>query len=229
DFLAAAALERHRYDQAAELRARADELEAGRCSKAVPRLNGETVRLRLLLSGSGTTAALREKLAILSQTDNRDQLASYIEFLDAAAVSLTDRTAGDAALRRVIAKADADLSKAHAPRSRSTAYSMLIENAASAREADNVTTLLAQQLGVQPPDRCLVAISQWHRAVVAVRGAKGESAVETRDVPRGALMLAPPEVIPPSLRDHLKGCPRIEVIVNGPYFGTANLLEPTVA
>ncbi|HEU4923788.1 MAG TPA: hypothetical protein VFT23_12010, partial [Burkholderiales bacterium] len=92
DFLALAALERRRYDQAADFRARADALESGRCSGSPLRLNGETVRLRLLLAGIGTAKALRDKLAILGQTETRDRLASYIDFLDAAALALDDRT-----------------------------------------------------------------------------------------------------------------------------------------
>jgi hypothetical protein len=229
DFLATAALERHRYNQAAEFRARADELESGRCSKSELRLNGETVRLRLLLAGIGTVAALRHKLDIIGQDKSRDQVASYVDFLDAAAMSLTDRPAGDAALQRVIASADADPSKPLAPKARSNAYNVLLENAAAGREADKVTALIARRLGVQVPDRCVVAVAQWHRVAVAVRGADAQFAMETRDVPEGALMVPPSELVSPALRDHLKGCPRVEVMVSGPYFGTANLLEPTTA
>ncbi|HEY0987242.1 MAG TPA: CHAT domain-containing protein [Kofleriaceae bacterium] len=229
DFLALAALERRRYDQAADFRARADALESGRCSDSPLRLNGETVRLRLLLAGIGTARALRDKLAILGQTETRDRLASYIDFLDAAALALDDRTSGDAALRRVIAAADADPKRPLAPLARKTAYSMLIENAAGAHDADSVTTLLAQQLGVRVPERCLVAIAQWQRVTVVVRGSQGEVAIETREVPVGTLTLSPSSVVPRPLRDHLTGCSRVEVMVSGPYLGMANILEPTTA
>lgn len=229
DFVALAALDRHRYEQAAEFRARADALESGPCAKSALRLNGETVRLRLLFGGIGTATALRHKLGVLGQTENRDQIASYVDFLDAAAIAVTDRANGDLALEKVIAETDADRKKPLATLARSNAYGILIENAAVAGEADKVTTLLARRLDIHAPDHCVVAIAQWHRVVVAVRGVQGVSAVEARDVPAGSLLMPPAQLISRSLRDRLAGCPRVEVIASGPYFGMANILGSNTA
>jgi hypothetical protein len=228
DFVALAALDRHRYQQAAEFRSRADALEIGECSTSL-RLNGEEVRLHLLLEGIGTVAALRHKLSIIEQWDTREQVASYVAFLNAAAIALTDRTEGAAALHKVIADVDADPTRPLATEARSNAYGMLIENAAAAGEAESVMALLARRLGIRSPERCSVAIAQWHRAVVAVRGARGEAAVEARDVPAGALMIPPAQLISRQLQDRLAGCPRVEVLASGPYFGMANILGPSTA
>ena len=228
DFVALAALDRHRYREAAESRARADVLESGECSKSPLRLNGETVRLRLLLAGLGSAETLHHKLDVLGQTESRDRISSYIGFLRAAATAASDRSAGDTALRRVIAEVDADSTKPLGQLARSLSYGMLIENAAVAGEADNVATLLGQRLAIQTPDRCVVTIAQWHRAVVAVRGVHGESAVVVREVPAGTLSLTSAQLIPQPLRDRLAGCPRVEVMVSGPYFGMPNILDHTV-
>lgn len=226
DFLALAALDRHRYREAGAFRAQADSLERGTCRDEPLRLNGETVRLRLALGGHGELA--EHKLGAL-EAEKRDNQSSYIRYLRAAATITTDRAGGEAALRRVIADADAHPGAPFAALARSTAYSTLVEVAARANEADGVIALIAGQMRVAAPERCAVGIAQWNQVAVAVRGAAGQRAVETREVPERQLALAPGELVSPALRAALAGCARVEVLTQGRYFGMAGVLEPTVA
>jgi hypothetical protein len=228
DFLANAALDRHRYLQAVEFRARADALEAGDCRNERLRVNGEAARLRLVATGHGDATTLQPKLDTLESATNKN-VTSYVRYLRAAATTMTNPARGEAALRGVIADANAAPGEPNAPQARASAYATLIELAGAAGDADNVLALLAHRLGVAIPGGCLVGVAQWNRAVVAVRGADGAAVVQIRDVPEGSIMLPPGELIAGSLQARLVGCHRVEVIASGPYFGRANLLGPTMA
>jgi hypothetical protein len=129
----------------------------------------------------------------------------------------------------VIADANAAPGEPNALQVRASAYAALIELAAAAGDAENVLGLLAHRLGVAVPGGCLVGVAQWNRAVIAVRGADGAVAVQTRDVPDGSIMLPAGDLIPGSLRARLVGCRRVEVMASGPYFGRAGILDSTLA
>lgn len=228
DVLATAALDRHRYPQAAEMRERADALEAGECRNERLRVNGEMARLRLVATGHGDAPTLVRKLDLLESQTNKN-LTSYVHYLRAAATLLTDGARGESALRGVIADANAAPGEPNAPQARASAYATLIEHAAAAGDADRVLALLAHRLGVAIPGGCLVGVAQWNRAVVAVRGNDGAAAVQLRDVPEGEILLAPGDLIPRALQARLAGCRRVEVMASGPYFGRAGLLPPSMA
>jgi cellulose synthase operon protein C len=229
DALGSAALDRHRHAQAFEYRVKADELEAGECKSVPLGLNGETVRLRLALTGREDVAKLRDKVRVLEQeAEHRDSQTKYIRSLRAATIVGVDRQRGEAALHSVIADADQHPDEPYASHARSIAYSTLIEVAAQAREADNVIALLARRLKVEAPARCAVGITQWNRVVVAVRGNDGSSAIESRGVPDGRLMVSPSELVPAALRQRLAACRRVDVLATGPYFGMASILGPDI-
>ncbi|MGH9885212.1 MAG: CHAT domain-containing protein, partial [bacterium] len=192
------------------------------------RVNGEMARLRLVATGHGDAATLAQRAELLESQTHKN-LSSYVHYLRAAATLMTDRARGEAALRGVIADANAAPGEPNAPYARASAYATLIERAAAAGDADGVLTLLAHRLGVATPGHCLVGVAQWNRAAVAVRGADGTAAVQLREVPEESILLPPTELIPDALQARLAGCRRVEVMASGPYFGRAGLLPPSMA
>ena len=228
DFAANAALQHHRLDQAAGFRHEADALEQGECRDAELRLNGETARLRLLLRGRGRLDTLRANLARLEAKDRANHRL-YLDFLDAAATLVEDRPRGEAALRRVIAAADADPHGTYAPLMRLSAFDVLVESAAGSGSAKAVLALLTERLRTPSFDRCLLGIASWDHLIVAMLDADGNPALEMREIPDGVVTLPPSEVVSPAMRARLAGCRRVDVVAPGPYFGAPKLLGDGVA
>ena len=228
DFAANAALQHHRLDQAAGFRNEADVLEQGECRDAEPRLNGETARLRLLLRGRGRLETLRANLARLD-AKGRANRRLYLDFLGAAATLVEDRPRGEAALRRVIAAANADPHGKYAPLMRGSAFDALVESIAGSGNAKAVLALLTERLGAPSVDRCLLGIASWDHLVVAVLDGGGSPALETREIPDGVVTIPPPDVVSAAMRARLAGCRRVDVVAPGPYFGAPNLLGVDVA
>jgi hypothetical protein len=223
DFAATAALQYHRFDDAARYRRDADELERGECRDAYLRLNGETARLRLLLLGRARLDTLRANLVRL-ESDGRPNHRLYLDFLGAAATLVEDRQRGEAALRQVIAAANADPHRTHAPLMRASSFDVLVESAAGSGDAKAVLALLTERVAAPSYDRCVLGVASWNRLVIAMLDAGGKPALETREIPTGVVVLPPQDVISPTLRARLAGCPRVEVLTSGPYFGAPKLL-----
>jgi hypothetical protein len=228
DFAAMAALQHHRIGEAAQLRAQADTLEQGKCRRAAVRLNGEMVRLRLLLNGRGSATTLGDKLSRI-RSEGWQNAQAYADFLDAAARLVEDRPRGEAALHHVIARVTADPSQSYAALMRGGAYDALVESAAASHDADAVLTLLGERLGAPRLDRCVLGVASWNRLVVAVRDADGAAVIDSRPIDAGIVMVPPAEVVSAALRARLTGCRRIEVLAPAPYFGAPGLLDDRVA
>ena len=233
DFAAAAALQHHRFEAAARARDEADALEQGECRDAGLRLNGETARLQLVLRGRARLDTLRAKLAQLA-AEGRPSRKLYVDFVGAAATVAEDRARGEAALRQVIAAADAHPGAAFAPLVRDSAFDVLTDAAAGAGTGDAgraraVLGLVAERLRAAAPDRCALGIASWSRLVVAALDAQGRPALDIRDIPEGEVMIPSPEAVSSSVRAHLAGCRRVEVVAPGPYLGAPGLLGDGVA
>lgn len=228
DFAANAALQHHRFEEAARLRHDTDALERGECHDARLRLNGETARLRLLLSGRDQLGTLRANLVRL-ESGHQDNQRLYLDFLGAAATLVEDRARGEAALRRVIATANADPAATYAPLMRASSFDVLVESAAQAGDAAAVVRLLAERLGTPRPDRCALGIASWNRLVVATLDREGRPALERRDIPEGMVMIPPRDAVSPQMRAHLADCQRIDVLTAAPYFGAPRLLDDRAA
>src|SRR4029078_12275310 len=102
-----------------------DALEQGRCRRAAVRLNGEMVRLRLLLGGRGRLATLRAKLS-RTRSEGGQNAQGYAASLDAAATLVEDRPRSEAALREVLTRVTADPSQSFAAQLRASAYDALV-------------------------------------------------------------------------------------------------------
>ncbi|HET7505647.1 MAG TPA: CHAT domain-containing protein [Kofleriaceae bacterium] len=228
DFAANAALQHHRFDEAARARRATDQLEQGECKGEGHRLNGETAGLRLVLRGKADVATLRTHLAQLA-AEPRPRRRLYLEFLGAAATLVEDPGRGAAALRQVIATATADPSQTYAPLARASAFDALVDSAATTGDAGAVLALLAERLGAPSFPRCVLGVASWNRLVVAARDADGNAVLEAREIPDGLVMIPPGEVVSPALRAKLAGCRRVEVLAPAPYFGAPRLLGDDLA
>lgn len=228
DFAANAALQHHRFDEAARLRQDTDALERGECRDARLRLNGETARLRLLLSGRDRLETLRSNLSRL-ESGHQDNQRLYLDFLGAGATLVEDRARGEAALRRVIAAANADPAATYAPLMRASSFDVLVESAAQSGDGIAVVRLLADRLGTPRPDRCALGIASWNQMVVATLDSEGRPELERRDIPEGKVMIPPRDAVSPGMRAHLAGCQRIDVLTAAPYFGAPRLLNDRAA
>jgi hypothetical protein len=228
DFAAQAALQHHRFDEAAHARHDADVLEHERCQDADLRLDGETARVQLLLHGHGSVEMLRTNLARLEQQGDATPRV-YLEFLRAAGTLVEDRPRGEAALRQTIAETTADPAQPFAAQVRAVAFDVLVESLAATSDARAVLALLTERLGAPSLQRCALGIASWNRLVVAVLDAAGRPALETRDVPEGVVIVPPSELVSPALRARLAGCHRVDVVTPGPYFGTPQVLGDDVA
>ncbi len=218
------ALQHHRFDEAAGYRRDADALEQ-ECPDTSPRVNGETARLRLLLSGRGDLAAFRRAVAPLASGNHEDRRL-YRAFLEAAATLVEDRPRGEAALRQVIAAANADPTVPYAPLVRTSAYDALIEVSGDGKA---VLELLSERMAAPHFDRCALGIAQWNRLVVAALDSRGRPALEAREVPDGMVMIPPAEAVSAAMRARLADCPRVDVVAAAPYIGASRLLDDRAA
>lgn len=228
DAAANAALQHHRFDEAARLLRDTDALEHGECHDAQLRLNGETARARLVLAGREGLDTLRANLARLEAGKQNNQKL-YLGLLRAMATVVEDRAPGEAALRQVIEAADADPSATNAAVVRATAFDVLVESTASSRDAAGLLGLLSRRLGAPRFDRCALGVASWNRLVVAAIGSDGRPLVDVRDIPDGAVMIPPRDAVSPELRAHLAGCARVDVFAAAPYFGSPRLLDDRAA
>jgi hypothetical protein len=228
DFATLWAVQRHRLDEAAGFRRDDDALEHGECQATPPRINGETARLRLLLSGRGDLAQFRGALERFASARHEDRQL-YRDFLEAAATLVEDRPRGEAALRRVIAASHVDPPLPYASQVRASAYDALVESSAVSGDARAVLGLIAERVAAPRFDRCALGIASWNRLVVAALDGRGQPMLDTRAIPEGAVMISPRDAVSRAMRDHLAGCPRIDVVAAAPYFGAPQLLDDRAA
>jgi cellulose synthase operon protein C len=133
-----------------------------------------------------------------------------------------DRTAGIALLERAIAAATKLPDNVDAHKARAGAYSVLTFDAARQRDHARVVALIAQALGVVPPDACAVGVvAEDERSVVVVRGADGKDH-GTYDGARGPRAAAP--VVPDALARQLAGCERVQVLAQAALQGQPRVL-----
>jgi len=139
----------------------------------------------------------------------------------------TDRAEGEALLRSAIAGGDRKPLDPLAARARGYAYSVLALTAGREGDWDRVIATLAEEIGVDPPARCAVAVAaEDERAVVAVRAPDGATR-GTFERSRGVVD-APPAVRA-DLLESLAACPAIDVLARPPWNGVPDVLPPTLA
>lgn len=138
-----------------------------------------------------------------------------------------DPTAGIALLQKTIAEADKMPREVDADKARAAAYRLLVFEAADKPDYTRALTLVAEELGLSPPDACAVATTaEGERAVVVVRGSDGKDRGEyTRD--RRPSTGAP--MVSARALKSLADCPRVRVMAPAALQGRPRVLPPELA
>jgi hypothetical protein len=231
DFPARAALDHHRFADAERLLADADRINESPCKEV--RYNAEEVRLRLIVQrpSADNVGELARSLQRIeaSHPDLDPPLRLYGAYLLARARLAAGGAPHVAALRDVIGKAQAFPDEGYPHTIRIGGHSALAEHAASRGAAAEALAAIAARMGVALEDGCAVGVNHDDRVTVVVRGADGGAEAAVREVPEGRRVLDPQELIPAAAGRRLAGCPRVDVLATGPYFGVPGLLGPELS
>jgi len=142
-----------------------------------------------------------------------------------------NREEGKALLRRTIAEANSMLATdADARDARAVAYQTLAVSAGRVGAFAEVPTVVAEQLGVTAPERCVLAAAmESERTVVVARGPAGELRGHhdaSRREPLGDDLSG---LVPRQLVELLRRCPQVDVLAAPPLDSRAGLLPPDLA
>ncbi len=227
DFPARAALDHHRFGDAARLLADADRVNQTECQEL--RYNAEEVRLRLILRQPTAERAdelARRLKAIEAQYPDLDPGQRLLGEYYIARARLAIDPAQTGPLRAAIEKAGAVPDEHYRHKIHRGGHSALAEHAARRGDAAQALAAVAERMGVQLDSGCAVGINHDDRVTVAVRGADGRAEAAIHEVPEGRRVLGPQELLAAPMRRRLDGCERIDVLATGPYFGVPGLLGP---
>ncbi len=231
DFPARAALDHHRFADAERLLADADRLNQTQCKEV--RYNAEEVRLRLIVQrpSADRVGELARSLQRIeaSHPDLDPPLRLYGAYLLARARLAAEGEPHVAALRDVLGRAQAFPDEGYPHTIRIGGHSALAEHAARRGAAAEALAAIAARMGVALEDGCAVGVNHGDRVTVVVRGADGGAEAAVREVPEGRRVLDPQELIPAAARRRLAGCPRVDVLATGPYFGVPGLFGPELS
>ena len=107
------------------------------------------------------------------------------------------------------------------------AYRRLTSDAVKAAELPRALSLIADELDLEPPEGCLLAISEdLRKAAVVARTADGRL---VGSFGQPALAAHPELVVPDAIRKALAGCPQVPVLALPPFRGKARLLDDGTA
>lgn len=142
-----------------------------------------------------------------------------------------NRAEGQALLRKAIAEAEPLLATtADARDARAVAYQSLAISVGQSGAFDEVPRVVAEQLGVTAPERCVLAAAmEAERTVVVARGPSGEVRGyhdASRREPLGDDLSG---VVPRELVAMLRRCPQVDVLAAPPLDSRAGLLPPDLA
>jgi hypothetical protein len=137
-----------------------------------------------------------------------------------------DRVKGRGLLRDSIREAEgADPKDELARHARSYSYSSLILDDAKAHDFDGALALFGEELGLEAPRRCVLALTEnAERSLLVVRGADGK----TRGYYEGARTVRLPQeltgFVPQEALEALTPCEKVEALVRPPLQGRSGLL-----
>lgn len=139
------------------------------------------------------------------------------------------RAKGQGLLRDAIREADGaaagDMYSAHA---RTYSYTALIFDAAQAHDFEAASKLFGEELGLEVPERCVLAITvDSERTLILARGADQELHAFYDQGRSKPLSLDEKELVPEAARAALKACEKVEVLARPPLQGRSDLLPST--
>ncbi|NMO15052.1 CHAT domain-containing protein [Pyxidicoccus fallax] len=145
--------------------------------------------------------------------------------------SVRDREKGKVLLRQAIAEAEPLLrTHADARDARAVAYQTLAVSAGSAGAFEEVPQVVAEQLGVTAPERCVLAAAlDQERTVVVARGPNGEVRGHHDASRREPLGEDLSSLVPRELVALLRSCEQVDVLAAPPLDSRSGLLPPEMA
>lgn len=141
-----------------------------------------------------------------------------------------DREAGRKLLRDAIAQAQAEPLDVNARRARAFAYSSLILDAGRTRAYEEALALMAEELRVDVPSRCVLAVAvEQERTLAVARGSGGELLGHYDASRRAPLGEDVSGLVPEAMRGALSGCEHVDVLARPPVHGHTGLLPRGMA
>lgn len=141
-----------------------------------------------------------------------------------------DRALGRKLLQDALAQADALPSDVNARRARAFAYSSLILDAGRTGTYEDALALMAAELRVAVPARCVLGVAvEQERTLVVARGSGGELLGHydaSRTAPLGEDVSG---LVPEQMRQALGGCEHVDVLARPPVHGHTGLLPMGMA
>lgn len=140
-----------------------------------------------------------------------------------------DRVKGRGLLRDSIREAEvAGPKDENARHARAYSYSSLIMDDAKAHDFDAALSLFGEELGLEAPKRCVLALTEdTERSLLVVRGADGVTrgyyeGVRTQRLPQDLSAVVPKEAL-----EALAPCEKVDALVRPPLQGRSGLLPPS--
>ncbi|RKG74247.1 CHAT domain-containing protein [Corallococcus exercitus] len=196
-------------------------------------LNGAGVIADLARFGPmpGAADALSRALSELRQGQPRPGERVLLDAIQGEFELERDPAAGRALLESALTQAEQWPDDVNARRARARASVALISDAGRTGAFVEALTLAGRQLQVREvPERCVLAVSVQHERTVAVaRGPSGAvlgDFTQTRTAPLGQDASG---LVPPSVREALRGCEQVQVLAPPPVNGLPRLLPPDFA
>ncbi len=216
--------------QRADARRELDQALAARqrCGDSKPNLRLATVGSQLASPGRETDQWRREIAELRREASDDPGQVAYLDHIEGRLMARTDAAAGEALLRRAIAGASEHPESEAARRARSYSYAVLVMEATRASQPERILQLVAEELGVAPPPRCVVAVAAAEGSAVVARGADGVLHASLEPVSADA-DFDTSRLVPADIRAALAGCEVVDVLALPPVRGRPDLLPPEIA
>ncbi|OJT23600.1 hypothetical protein BO221_16495 [Archangium sp. Cb G35] len=198
--------------------------------------------LPLTLDGAGALSDIARQRRSLGDEELMDQAIAEAGTLRKGEFALAlhyqgrfyveqERAKGQGLLRDAIREAEkAGPQDENAQHARTYSYTSLILDAAKGHDFDNSLKLFGEELGLQPPERCVLAITaDSERSLLVVRGDDGAlrgyyDGARTKPLPMELTNFLPGEALAA-----LRSCDKVEVLARPPLQGRSGLLPPDIA
>jgi len=179
---------------------------------------------------AGDAEHLRQALDALRRAGPSAGDAALMTLIEGRFELARDAAAGRKLLREAISQADAVPSDVDARRARAVAYSSLVLEAGRTGAYNDALALMAEELRVEAPARCVLAVAvEQERTLVVSRGHDGVLLGHydaSRTAPLGEDVSG---LVPAAMRDALGGCEHVDVLARPPVHGHTGLLPTGMA
>ncbi|PTL83439.1 CHAT domain-containing protein [Vitiosangium sp. GDMCC 1.1324] len=162
--------------------------------------------------------------------DSGEGTRIFLDYLEGRVVIERDSARGQRLLRDAIDRAERQpVDNIQARKARASSLAVLAIDALRTGVPQQALEAISRAMELPTPERCALGFAMDdERLVMVARDGQGRTRGELQvQVTTGPL--EPEKLVPESLRTHLAGCPRVEVLAPAPLQGRPSLLPPEVA